>query len=90
MTELTESERENIVDDIVAHKVEETKGEIPYNQLRNHESMLMEMEDKELVDQWHSTVGEWLISRYEDYNIEEQFNNIKKGEEVDYGYTHVV
>lgn len=88
MTQLTEEQREHVINDIRAYKVEETKAEISHNQLMNYKTMLQEMDDKELIDQWHGTVGEWLISRNKEFDPKEELQKVKDGEEPDYGYSY--
>ena len=97
---LTQEERFRIIRDIARWKTELHINDCIDNEYyRNYLSSVAECSDTAIKNWWLTSVGEWLASR-QDLTIpddkvfgewlEIQFQHLKSGDEIDYGYVVAV
>lgn len=93
---MDDKERARVIRDLTRWKAEceQTGGrDFSPEDLSEYVKSMDNMSDIKLEDAWYSNVGEWVLSRRDldipdDYEkwLDKQFDNIKSGENIEYGY----
>lgn len=96
---LSTAERRRVIRDIVRHKLESEPG-ADDEYARYVIDDLSDRSDAALEDLWFATVGEWVVSRDDQYvymeaagpdaHLERQFEHVRAGEPTTYGFTEDV
>jgi hypothetical protein len=87
----TESERQHLVETIMAVRGEENQSRpasdtVSEDRMQQFRRDIEELDDEALKDSWYQWVGEWLAQRDEYYDeVDQQFKKTLRGEH-DYGF----
>jgi hypothetical protein len=96
VTDLSDAERRRVLTDIAHWKLELEldESDAPYDEVEAYVRDLTDLSDKDLLERWYETVGEWALSRGADNPrtvdqnmwLDYQLGRLLQDRETDYGY----
>jgi hypothetical protein len=74
-----------VIADVLSWKNEESEGSVTDEELEAYRNTLDKLTDAQLAKRWYGTVGDWLSSRPDIRDVNEQFRLLQNGQQS-YGY----